>query len=109
MLAAEKYRGSTRSDSTNAAGLPVRFSTSRIISSCPAEKLLALDRVDQQTVRLIVIDVVDQHVDTHRQAAVGVDAEAIFGQRLQRLVWIMTEAEIVNAADLGVARRNDDR
>ncbi len=25
-----------------AAGLPVRFSTSRIISSCPAEKLLQL-------------------------------------------------------------------
>ena len=26
----------------NAAGLPVRFSTSRNISSCPAEKLLQL-------------------------------------------------------------------
>jgi len=26
----------------NAAGLPVRFSTSRRISSCPAEKLLQL-------------------------------------------------------------------
>ena len=38
-----------------AAGLPVRFSTSRRMSSCPAEeKLLQLfDRVDQQPVGLV--------------------------------------------------------
>src|SRR5665811_2481467 len=43
------------------------------------------------------------------RAAVGVNAEAIFGQRLQRFVWIVAEAEIVDAADLGVARGDDDR
>ena len=40
MLAAEKYRGSTRSLSMKPPGMPVRFSTSRRIMSCPAENEL---------------------------------------------------------------------
>ena len=72
------------------------------------EAVAALDRVDQQAVGLVLVDVVRQHVDAHRQVAVGVDAEAVFGERLQRLVGIVAEAEIVDAADLGVARRDDD-
>src|SRR5271157_4447264 len=50
------------------------------------EAIAALDRVDEEAVRLVFVDIVRQHVDAHRQAAIGVDAEAVFGERLDRLV-----------------------
>src|SRR6266496_827613 len=71
------------------------------------EAVAALDRVDQEAVRLVILEVVGQEIDAHRQAAVGVAAEAVFGESLQRLVGIVTEAEIVDAADLAVARGDD--
>ena len=44
------------------------FSTSRMINKLAGgETVAALDRVDQQAVRLVLLDVVGQHVDAHRQ------------------------------------------
>src|SRR3990172_681772 len=66
------------------------------------EAVAALDRVDQQAVRLVLLDVPADHVDPLREVEVGVAAGAVLGQRLERPVGVVPEAEVVHAADLRV-------
>ena len=73
------------------------------------EAVAALDRVDQQAVGLVLVDVLADHVDARRQVQVGVATQAVVGQRLQRMLGVVAEAEVVQAADLGVGRRHHHR
>src|SRR6266568_9081493 len=43
------------------------------------EAVAALDRVDQQAVGLVLVDILADHVDPRRQVEVGVAAEAVLG------------------------------
>src|SRR5512142_2264052 len=72
------------------------------------EAVAALDRVDQEPVGLVLVDVPADHVDPRRQVEVRVAAEAVFRQRFERAIRVVAEAEIVEAADLRVRRAHDD-
>src|SRR5262245_17702534 len=45
------------------------------------EAVAALDRVDEQAVRLVLVDVPADHVDALREVEVGVAAQAVVGER----------------------------
>ena len=62
----------------------------------------ALDRVDQQAVGLVLVHVLANHVDARWQAEVGVATQAVLGERFERVIRVVAEAEIVEAANLGV-------
>src|SRR5579875_3395889 len=63
------------------------------------ETVAALDRIDHQTVGLILMHISLDEIDTRGQIAVGVAAEAIFREAFQRARGIVAEAEIIEAAN----------
>src|SRR5262245_12341336 len=73
------------------------------------EAVAALDRIDQQPVGLVLLEVAADHVDPLREVEVRVAAEAVLGERLERAIGIVAKAEVVDAADLCVRRRDDYR
>src|SRR5262252_4977627 len=89
------------------AGAPFHLAQDQELSR--REAIAALDRVDQQAVSLVLLEVLADHVDARREIEIGVTAEAILRQRLDRIIGIVAKAEVVDAADLGVGRGDDDR
>ena len=89
---------------------PVRLLDLAHHQQLPGGKAVAaLYRIDQQSVGFILVDIVDEHIDAHRQRPVGVDPETVLGQRFERPVRIVPETEIIGTADLGVTRGDDNR
>src|SRR5574339_662124 len=65
------------------------------------EAVAALDRVDEQPVGLVFVHVPADHVDALREVEVGVAAQAVLRERLERTLRVVAEAEVVHAAHLG--------
>src|SRR5487761_1961525 len=57
------------------------------------EAVAALDRIDQEAIGLVLVDVLADHVDALRQVEVGIAAKTVFGERLDRVIRIVAKAE----------------
>ena len=110
MLAAEKYRGFHQialDEPSGPARAPFHLPENHELAG--AEGIAALDGVDEQPVRVVVPDIAGEHLHPARQAEVRVAPHAVVRERLQRAGGIMSEAGVVNAADLRIAGGHDHR
>src|SRR5208282_3189884 len=80
------------------AGAPLDLAQHQKLAG--GEAVAALDRVDQEAVRLVLVDVLLDETDPGRQVAVRVAAATILRERFERVVRIVAEAEIVDPAHL---------